>query len=211
MADLPIETSVEESQAAPKKVGLPRLDLVLALAAIFISAVSLAVAIQNSFIQRETLAGSTWPFVQRNLSGGGALGDVTVGISNDGVGPAKIRSIEVYLDGKPVNSTRDLLQRCCGYRSDLPRQQQLARGFQVSIADNTVLRAGESNEMIRVRPSEEMRDIHRQLNAALPRISFRGCYCSVLDKCWRGELATTRIASISACPAPEHPFDPIDK
>lgn len=210
MADLPIESGVEESQAAPRKVGHARLDLILALSAIFISAVSLVVAIQNSIIQRELVAGSTWPFVQRSLNATlNDSGDSGLGVSNDGVGPAKIRSVELFFDGKPVGSPRELLQRCCGLRTDIPYRQQMPDGYSVSIADNTVLRAGETNTMLRIRASAP--EIRQRFEAALTRISFRGCYCSVLEQCWTSDLSTTKVKSIAACPAPEFPFDPLRK
>lgn len=212
MVDLPIESGVDESQAAPRKIGHARLDLILALSAIFISAVSLVVAIQNAMIQRELVAGSTWPFVQRNLNANlNDAGDSGIGVSNDGVGPAKIRSVEVFFDGKPVGSPRELLQRCCGLRSDLPYRQQMPEGYSVSIADNTVLRAGEQNTILRVRASEKAPEIRQRFEAALTRISFRGCYCSVLDQCWTSDLSTTKVKAVAACPAPEFPFDPLKK
>lgn len=209
MADLPVESTSEEVVAVPRKVGHARFDLILALAAIAMSAISLVVAIQNSLIQRELVAASTWPFVQRNLSSRGADDYVTIGITNDGVGPAKIRSVEIMVDGKPVRSIPELLRACCGYRFDVPATQQLPQGFVSSLADNTVLRSGESNEIIRVPRSDTPNGMDQRLGRALPRISFRGCYCSVLGRCWSGDLASVNATPVAACGAPAHPFDPI--
>lgn len=191
-----------------------QIDLILAIAAIFISAVSLVVAIRTEQSQRDTLAASTWPFLQRNISGGSDAGEdreMSVGISNDGVGPAKVRSVEVFFDGKPVTSTKDLLRKCCGYRDDVSHERQLPGGYEISVADNTVQRAGEQNLMIRITSSAQAREIPDRFRASLMRLSFRGCYCSVLDQCWTSDLSSTKTTEVAACPAPEHPFDPFGK
>lgn len=106
--------------------------MILVVSAIFISALSLLVAIKTEQSQRETLAASVWPFLQHNISTGRATDpddEMAFGVSNDGVGPAKVRSVEVFYKGAPVRSGDDLLRRCCGLRSDVPRAQQLPTGY----------------------------------------------------------------------------------
>lgn len=190
-----------------------QIDLILAIAAIFISAVSLVVAIRTEQSQRDTLSASIWPFLQRNISAGGgdSRSEMTIGISNDGVGPAKVRSVEIFYKGQPVSSADDLLRKCCGLRSDVPRERQLPDSYSVSVADNTVQRAGEQNLMIRIKPSTQAPEIPNRFREALRHLTFRGCYCSVRDQCWTSDLASTQTTEVAACPAPEHPFDPLGK
>lgn len=208
--------SEEPTPSTPRRPILRKgqIDLILALAAIFISAVSLIVAIRTERSQRDTLAASIWPFLQRNLStgkSGDGQAELMVGISNDGVGPAKVRSVEIFYKGVPVKSTDDLLRRCCGYRSDVSKTRQIPGGYVVSVADNTVQRAGELNQMIRIRPSDAAPQIPERFRAALRDLTFRGCYCSVRDQCWVSDLASIKTTEVSACPAPEYPFDPLGK
>lgn len=206
------EPPVPEKERRPI-IRKGRIDLILALAAIFISAVSLIVAIRTEQSQRDTLSASVWPFLQRNISTG-TTGDATaemmVGISNDGVGPAKVRSVEIFYKGLPVSSTDDLLRKCCGY-DVAQKARQLPTGYSVSLADNTVQRAGEQNQMIRVRASAVAPEVPNRFRVALRHLTFRGCYCSVRDQCWVSDLASTQTTEVAACPAPEHPFDPLGK
>lgn len=206
------EPPVPEKERQPI-IRKGQIDLILALAAIFISAVSLVVAIRTEQSQRDTLSASIWPFLQRNINAGGVddQSEMTVGISNDGVGPAKVRSVEVFYKGQPVSSADDLLRKCCGYRTDIPKTQQIPGGYSVSVADNTVQRAGEQNQMIRIKPSAQAPDIPNRFRTALRHLTFRGCYCSVRDQCWVSDLASTTTTEVAVCPAPEHPFDPLGR
>jgi len=42
----------------------------------------------------------------------------------------------------------------------------------------------------------------------LAQVSFRACYCSVLDQCWISNLKSTRVERVAECTPPEHPYDP---
>src|SRR5271170_2303575 len=114
MDDPPVHVTPDEVHAHAHKTGRPALDLVIALSAIFISAVSLAVAIEHGRTERDLVAANSWPFLRRKLDTDYNNGrDVVIGVSNGGVGPAKLKSLEVFYDGKPVSSSLDLLRRCC--------------------------------------------------------------------------------------------------
>src|ERR1700733_15059033 len=111
----PVQTGPDEIHAHPRHTGARWFDLVLALSAIFISAVSLVVAIEHGRTERDLVAANSWPFLRAMLNNGYNDGrDVAIGLSNGGVGPAKLKSLEVFYDGTPVSSSYDLLRRCCG-------------------------------------------------------------------------------------------------
>ena len=115
MSEAPVEAGVDEVRPAPRRTGRPHFDMVVALAAIFISAVSLFVAIEHGKTERDLVAANVWPFPRAILSNGyGDKGSIAIGVSNGGVGPAKIRSFEMSFRGAPVRSGLDLLRKCCG-------------------------------------------------------------------------------------------------
>src|ERR1700761_2477293 len=100
----PIESGADDVSAQPRHTGNGRLDLVLAVSAIFISAVSLAVAIEHGRTERDLVAASSWPFLREilsNESGTSPDSAVAFGVSNGGVGPAKVESFEVFYKGRP--------------------------------------------------------------------------------------------------------------
>src|ERR1700749_4530159 len=117
MSHPPIESGADDISAHPRHTGHRGFDLVLALSAIFISAVSLAVAIEHGRTERDLVAASSWPFLRAVLSNGGgqAPGEnsVVIGVSNGGVGPAKLESFEVFYRGQAASSGLDLMRRCC--------------------------------------------------------------------------------------------------
>ncbi len=210
MSEPPVHVSTGEVHAHPQKTGHSKLDLVIALSAIFISAVSLVVAIEHGRTERDLVAANSWPFLREvvaNDYNGGR--DLVIGVSNGGVGPAKLHSFEVSFDGRPVSSGLDLLRQCCGLgRTAEEVRRQLPNGMIRSVADETVLRPGEENQVVAVHKNAAAPEIPERFAASLLKIGFRACYCSVLDECWQSDLRSTRTRQVPACPAPVHPFDP---
>jgi len=209
MSEPPVTTASDEVHAHAHKTGRPRLDLVIALSAIFISAVSLVVAIEHGRTERDLVAANSWPFLRAMLNISYNDGrDIAIGVSNGGVGPAKLKSLEIFYEGVPVSSARDLLRRCCGLGTTPDAiSRQLPDRFNWSIVDDTVLRPGEDAAVIQVHRLKSAPEIPDQLSASLLKLSFRACYCSVFDECWLGDLRSTRTRRVRQCPAPQHPFD----
>jgi hypothetical protein len=210
MSEAPVEAGVDDVRPAPRRTGLRHFDAMVSITAIFISAVSLYVAIEHGRTERQLVEANVWPFLREILSNGyGAEGDVAIGFSNAGVGPAKVRSYEVFYRGKPVRSGLDLLRKCCALgtsREDVKRE--LPAGFYYSAADQTVLRPGENNIVLMLRRTASAAQMPKRFAAALSQLSFRVCYCSVQDECWRSNLQSIRAQPVRECPAPQFAFDP---
>ena len=212
MSEVPVDAGVGDVTPAPKRTGRPHFDAIVSIAAIFISAVSLYVAVEHGKTERDLVAANVWPFPRAILSNGyDDKSSVAIGVSNGGVGPAKIRSYELFYRGQPVSSGLDLLRKCCG----LAEGQDAVRaafpnGTSNSIVDETVLRPGEDNPVLRVPRSTSVPAITKQLAkvSVLTEITFRVCYCSVLDQCWISDLRSTRAQPVPQCTAPQHRYDP---
>ena|SRR5580693_1742983 len=209
MDEPPVTVTSEEVHAHAHKTGRPRLDLIIALSAIFISAVSLVVAIEHGRTERDLVAANSWPFLRPILdSGSNDRSDITIGVSNGGVGPAKLKTLELFYDGAPLSSARDLLRRCCGLSPDpATAGRQLPRTFSWSLVDDSVIRPGEETPVIQVHRPPGAMEIPDRLSASLLGISFRACYCSVFDECWVSDLRSTRTRPVRQCDAPAHPFN----
>jgi hypothetical protein len=192
-------------------------DIFIAAAALFVSAVSLWVGVRTEYANEELVAGSTWPFVQVQISNADPDGnlDLKFDVVNTGVGPAKIESFELFWRGKQFRSSSELLMRCCGYKivkatsPEAKHHTPLITGGVQGI----VLRPGESEEFIRYKLNADNLAVWTALNREREQMSFHMCYCSVLDQCWlaplRSELylpGQLHPERVKACPAPAVPY-----
>jgi len=212
MSERPIEAGVDDIKPAPRLTEFRHFDVIVSLTAIFISAVSLYVAIEHGKTERQLVAANVWPYLEQILSndyGAGNDRTVAIGFSNAGVGPAKIRSYEVFYHGRPVSSALDLLRKCCGLPADAAGvKTALPRGLYFATADQTVLRPGEQYPVVMVYRMPSALDVPNRFRAALSQLRFRACYCSVLNQCWRSNLQSISSEPVRECSAPQHPFIP---
>lgn len=192
-------------------------DTLFAAAALFVSAVSLWVGIRTENANEQLVAASTWPFVQVQISNADpdAKLDLQFGVVNTGVGPAKIESFEVFWKGKPYRTGIELLTACCGYKfvkstsPDAKNHTPLATGT----VQGVVLRAGETEEFIHYPLNADNFAVWSKLDKAREQMTFRICYCSVLNDCWRGNLQSELYIpgqlhpkQLKKCPVPPVPY-----
>ncbi|WP_341631908.1 hypothetical protein [Sphingomonas agri] len=211
VSETPVESGVDGVQPVPRHTGHLRFDVIISLTAIFISAVSLFVAIEHGKTERDLVAANVWPFPRAILNNGYDKGRaIAIGVSNGGVGPAKIRSFELLYRGRPMRSAIDLMQRCCGLSRDpgAIRSTLPPGSFTYSLVDETVLRPGEENSVLLLRRSPAAPDLSNRMASEIREVTFRVCYCSVLDQCWMSDLRSTRTEPIRQCGPAEHPYDP---
>lgn len=208
-AEPPVGVSTEDVQAQPRRTGRSRTDLIIALTAIILSVISLVVAIQNARTQREMVAASTWPYVTGWIKiSANEHQDLQFGLSNSGVGPAKVHSFEVLYKGQAVTSARDLLRRCCGLPANRKAADAMLSAWMAStVVNEVVLRAGEDQPAFVLRPNPADPALARKFAQALGELSFRGCYCSVLDECWETPHGSMEPVPVRSCKEPQHPFN----
>ncbi len=203
----------DEIQGAPRRTGRFWFDFAAASAAIFISLVSLVIGIRGEEVQRELLAANSWPFMELDEERRAAGTDAadTVNIRNEGVGPAKVMSFEVFFQGTPIGNATDLLQRCCGLPADAKAaHERMARGIGLGDVAGNVIRPDQSRTMISMERRSADPGTFEAFDAHLAEITFRLCYCSILDRCWMSDLRTLKPAEVASCPVPAHPFSMIN-
>jgi hypothetical protein len=213
MTEPAVETGADGVQPVPRRHHRRHFDIIVSLSAIFISAVSLFVAIEHGKTERDLVAANSWPSLQQVSSTGyDDKGTIALGVYNAGIGPAKVKTFEMFYKGQPVNSPGDLLRRCCGVAPGPEAlKAALPHGFSYSLVDETVLRPGDRNAVLKIFRSLEAPDVPNRLAAGIRDIGFRACYCSVLDECWISNLQTTRTDPVRECPAPAHRYIPYGK
>ena len=225
MADTPPETDptrveteganldVEVHAPHAHRTGHHWIDMTVAVAAVFISVVSLAVAILHGRTMERMaeenarlVAANSWPFMQ--YGAGTVTTDgvtkVHMKVVNAGVGPAKIESVELMWKGVAYRGSREFLEACCGF------DPASGTKFDSSIFASYVVPPGIENRFL-----EFSRQADPAVFAALQQVVFSGdlqlnvCYCSIFDDCWQTDLTTLSLKpkQVEACALPKVPFD----
>lgn len=189
------------SNAAPAPVrrswfSRRRMEFVIGAGVLFISALSLVVAVNANRTQERILAASVWPsliFGTGDITPEGEEA-VTLDLLNRGIGPARIRWAELSYDGTPVRGLRELLRLCCGYEGETKniitglRHRVMSREEWLRI----VYLPKEGNDPV----------LWERFEKARHKVRFRACYCSVLDQCWLLDSEVDEPEEVEQCPAP---------
>jgi hypothetical protein len=166
---------------------------VLSVAGVFIGVVALYAALTESEAARKQTAATVWPYLQLEISdyanetGAG----FSIAFSNAGVGPARVRGMELSIAGRPVADWETAVARLV---------EEGSPAFGRNFIIGRVLTPGESVTLVQTHD--------RRLVAAFREaVASRGtwvrlCYCSIFDDCWlrdsRDEAADPE--PVEACP-----------
>jgi hypothetical protein len=199
-----------EHHGPPAATGKRWLDLTLALSAMFISVVSLAVAVHHGNAMDRLVQANSWPFLMYGTSNEDPQGSrsISLEVENAGIGPARIQTFEVWWHGQAVANAPELLSRCCMPGSANAIDASTARSLDLSIGQiqSRVLRAGDSETFLGLKLKEANADLWHRLDVARLQLKMRACYCSVFDECWTTDLEQTSAQRVKSCPAAKLPF-----
>lgn len=207
--------------------GLPSLldrhwaESALAVGAVIIAAVSLWVAFDSERTNRELVASASWPFVEFESNESTAQPRVLqLDIVNDGIGPAKLESFELFWQGRPQRSPWQLLQSCCAdgkTAAGEPGSIQALRAdldhLKSASDQGIVLRAGKAITFLTYTRSTDNSAIWDAFEShVVHNLSVRYCYCSAFNDCWviNARLGAQRDLNpprVRACLRPQVPYD----
>lgn len=154
-------------------------DAFAAVVAALIGFLALCVSAYTASIQRQQVRAQVWPY----LEGGNYDEDQSFILVNKGVGPAIVRSAQIFIDGKPQPNWNQVLQ-ILGLEP---------RGFAQSTINPSVLTPTEQLRAIKFNDKEgasekekkEQKARWEQFRAqAEKRMTIDICFCSTLDECW---------------------------
>ena len=195
----PSEPGKDLPQRLLKYLPFLMLSHVLVTVPTFIISIALAYA---TFVQadatRKIQLSETWPYIAFGTSNASPDGkaEISINMTNNGVGPARLEQMELTYNGRPIASPRELLRACCA------GEQRLS--FMTSPVGG-VLRPGETRQFIRVPKTADNAAIWERLNGERWKISVRSCYCSIFDDCWvlesRLDNSLRGPEKVKACPA----------
>ncbi len=151
-----------------------RIDLLIALGALLVSALMASAAIYQSKVFSDQLSATVWPYLSFNVTY--EADRLKIAVANDGAGPAIIDGAQLTVDGKPMSSMLAALQRL----SPHPRQHRHVSLRYSSLGPGQVIRPGASVDVIALGAP----GIGALLRTSLPRVSLSVYYCSLLERCW---------------------------
>jgi hypothetical protein len=164
-------------------------DRLLSLCAGVAAITAVAVSLYQSDLARRQLRASAWPYVAQ-ANAYTTETDYTRVVSNEGVGPARVRSFEVRVDGRPRRAWSDVVRALTGGPEPALVYSSFGRG--------TVLPAGASRTLLKLPAGERARRFWLEAQTRLETVV---CYCSVYDECWRASSEAAEPAPVRACAA----------
>jgi hypothetical protein len=197
---------------AHPRTGFRWLDISLSISAFFVSLTTLWFAIHNAHTMERLVTSNSYPNVdvdfgnQRDMHDGeGSRHVLYLALENTGIGPARLRSIELTFAGQPARNLRELLASCCTKEplSSLPKTNY----WSVWDDRGAMLPAGKSIELFDWAQADAAGDPRfPRLEAMRSRIGVRVCYCSVFNECYLRERAQREPHSVKVCPEPAVPY-----
>jgi hypothetical protein len=169
-------------------------DFVVSGSAVLISCISLFVAVQHGRTMEKLVEVNSFPNVE--LGGSVAYTDkpdqlaLDLSADNTGVGPARIESIEIWENGKPIRSASDIL---AGIKT-AAGGDHLHADLEGGTIIESLLGAGKTKSFIRFKVTGE-----QQWFPVLTKVLFglesRVCYCSVFDECHSDHVPARGVAA----------------
>ena len=175
--ETPMDAHSESVLAQTERIflRLTFLQTVLSVAGIFIAVVALYAALTESAAVRQQTAAAVWPFVQfaTEDSNSGKSAEFAMYFTNTGVGPARMRTMRLAIDGEPVRDWDQAVTLFGGQLTD-----RVSRNF----VSNRILSPGE--KVVAFSTTEP--DLARRFRASVanPGSFIAFCYCSIFDECW---------------------------
>jgi hypothetical protein len=175
------------------KTGHSMADKILAVLAVFLSIVSVVIAVGHGKTMERLVAANSWPnlsYATGNESEDGKGHDIVFDIRNTGVGPARIDSVELFYKGVPVASGPALIKACCDAdKADLT----------TSYVRDEVLPARDTIEFLTLPKASNSAALWAALNVERMQVRLRMCYCSVFEECWVRDTAERRPTRVEEC------------
>lgn len=191
----------------PRKSGNRVFDIAITVCILLVSVSSLIIAIVHSrTLERmadanaKLVEANSWPFLSYNTSNGPSM---NMSIVNDGVGPAKIETIEVRWAGQSYDNAVDFLRACCAF---IPKTADV----QYELIAGRVLRAGQSLNILTLPHTRADDAAWNALDRARIslKLSVNVCFCSVFDQCWWDDIVrfSLRPREVDRCVRPAVPY-----
>ena len=188
--------SVESTMLSRAERSFMRMSFwqtVLSVVGVFIAVIALYAALSESAAVRQQTAASVWPMVQLTISDhfSERRAEFTLSLTNAGVGPARMQSMRVRVNGTAIRNWHHSL--------DVLGHEDINRIGQ-SFVGQRVLVPGETVHMVTT-IDRELVPVYLEA-IKNPETSIVYCYCSIFDACWLVDSNENlhRPKEVDACP-----------
>ncbi len=147
-------------------------EMMAAVASGFVGFVALATSTYNVYLQRQQVRAQVLPRLVFDVNLLKESG-YSVVVSNRGVGPAEVKRLRVFVDGKPAVDWRDAL-------TQIDPTFDLADLAGLSPLDGQVVSPGLEIKALKIRSF----DVGKRFVSPKKKLDIELCYCSTLDECW---------------------------
>jgi hypothetical protein len=169
-------------------------EIILSVAALVTSGVSVFIAVQHGRVMDKMLQANSLPFLtvfSGDYVNGSYVSHLT--LRNEGVGPARLMSFRVALDGKKLHTMQDFLDICCN-------KQLPANGLATSNAYERFIPARGESEIFEYRRQGDADPVWDKFDQARARLHYDICYCSVFDECYSWIAFAATAERVASCP-----------
>jgi hypothetical protein len=165
--------------------------------ATFIALLAVCVAGYTAYMQRQQVRAAVWPILEFDSSNG----PIRFTLANKGVGPAIIKHVILKVDGQPVRSWAEVLEKILGPGYHPGEESDMS---------GRVFAAGESMSVFT--PHDEAQNpiafdksnpLWAKLDAGRSHVTVEICYCSTLGECWTlrgGGMSAGTTTQTRHCP-----------
>jgi hypothetical protein len=162
---------------------------IVSSSASLVAVIALGTSLYEARLNREQQRASVWPYVTQ-ANAGTFTAHYARTVHNAGIGPAKIRSFQIWVGGRPRHGWREVF--------DAVRTPVSGTGYVTSgLVRGMVLSAGETVEVLTISDSAGAVAFAQKLKD----VDTRLCYCSLYDECWADSRAVEEPEPVAACPA----------
>ena len=220
-----MDVEIEKPHVYHRPTGGRHFDLILPIAALFVSFVSILIAWHHSHIMSELVhqnekivEAESLPYLQidtSTLESDLRTPALRLTVQNQGVGPARIAEVTVKVNGKPVPDFNTLVDHCCapGLLQAAKRGTKQFRGTSngeviLSSLRDRMIRPGEAVDAFDwhlTTANHQVVDLLRD-GFANNSVTISVCYCSVFDDCWTRTDDDRRPTRVKECPIASVPY-----
>lgn len=168
------------------------LALVVSFLALSLSAYQARQMSEQTRLMQSQARASVWPYLSigYSLSDAGEKRGYIWQIDNDGVGPARIESVTMTLDGKPVRGWGDVFRALYGDATvGATYSQVYGKVLPPNTNRDTTIEAVHILDPAQARTFFDARD----------RLDMTICYCSVYDDCWIAHRQDPDVKRVERC------------
>ena len=171
-----------------RKISSEKLNFIIALCAIFISAASFYATYLQADAANKQVKAMTLPLLQfstGNWNSEQKQKRITFTLTNAGLGAAIIKNFNLIYLNKKYDSISRYLEACCRQEFiEVNKKLDNDGGILTSKVNNTILAGQSKNRFITLANNNNIEVFWDKLNSERFKTKLEVCYCSLLDDCF---------------------------